>query len=144
MLLNRTRKKINYKTPRYSQRFSRAFRPGSLRSKLFKFMRDYPLSTLDQACNYFQEEYRPFIANINDFKNKLHVYRCQYFEQFGHPATPPKDQLQAIRKGYDIPFYSKNEFQPIPEVVADKIIEKEQSELERLNAITLALRSHRY
>ena len=126
-----------------SQVFRRTPPPNSLRSKIFKFMRDYPHSTLTQNTNYFQEEYSPFIANINDFKNMIHVYKCQYHQQFGKPASPNRKKLEAIRKGYNIRLFPK-EFTPEPEVVADKIIEKENSELDRLKSITLALQSRRY
>ena len=134
------RKKPNYSSPRYSRKFNRISKPNSLRSKVFKFMQEFPHSTLTQATNYFQDDYRYKIHDLIAFKLILQIYRHQYWSLRGKPYTPPKDQLEQIRRGYEIPLRPVD-FSPNIEVVADKIVEKEQSELERLKAMAIAVRS---
>lgn len=143
MSLKRSYKKPTYANPRYSKRFNRASKPNSLRSKVFEFMRDYPLASFQQMFNFLLQDWKHKIHDIDDFNNVLYVYRCQYIQIHGKRAIPDKKQLEAIRKGYEISLY-KTEFTPDPEVVASKIIEDETKEIERVKAITIALQSRRY
>jgi len=112
-------------------------------TKVYEVMDKYPLISLTQLTNYFQEQYRYKIHDLEDFKNMLRVYRSRYWAKNGKPYAPNKKDLEATRRSYNIRLFP-NEFTPDPEVVVDKIIEKERSEIERLKSITLALQSHRY
>ena len=113
-----------------------------MQRKVFDFMREFPLISLTQLTNHFQEIYRYQITDLEDFKNVLRVYRSRYWAKHGKLATPNKKELEEIRRAYDIRLFP-NEFVPDPEVIEKKEIEKENSELERLRSITLALQSRR-
>lgn len=137
------RKKPNYSSPRYSKRFNRISKPNSLRSKVFEFMRDYPLASLTQTTNYFQEEYRRQIINIDDFRNTIHVYRCQYWEQHGKVYTPNKKDLEKIRRSYNIRLFP-NEFEPIEEVVIKKREDTRREFVRNTNETAQAIRNRNF